>query len=398
MNKAILLVDDERQILRSFAKIFLDLPYTILVAESGKEALRIINSETVSMVISDMRMPEMDGYALLREIKQKFPNIIRIILSGYADERVILKALQNNLAKLYLFKPWDNDEMIRILEHVFQAEEDLLKMDIFHAVLGLDDLPTKLSTYNRLTELIENDADIDALAGVIEGDIAISTRVLRIVNSAFYGAKTGSVKQAITFLGLINVRNIVLTSSIYESAATDPTTQKRLGLLSKHSTMTSRIMLIIYQEILKKKPSGDILSAGLLHDIGKLVTLNRFPDKFSLLFQNPDLMDVPWNDSMEMNLFGSTHTNIGAYLLNWWSLPYTLSEASRYHHQPENPNVMNKELVSVIHLADCLAWEMNGIPTKHGISPWALHQINTDIEVLRDLISSVESSIFEGIS
>jgi len=398
MPKSVLIVDDERQILRSFSRLFMDAPYVVHTAESGREALVILSETPIDMVISDMRMPDMDGYALLREVKRLHPETIRLILSGYADERVIFNALQNNLAKLYLFKPWNNGELLSTITRVFQAEDELKDMEIFETVNGLEDLPTLLTTYNRLVALIEQDAAMDALASVIEEDPAITMRVLRIANSAFYGTNTGSVRQAITFLGLINVRNIVLTSSIYESAPDTPIVQKQLRILWRQSTLTSRIMLLLYQKVLNRKPTGDILSAGLLHDIGKLVTLNRFPAKFMRLYENPDLTDIPWQDEKETELFGKTHTDIGAYLLHWWGLPYSLIEAARYHHLPEDPRVINQELVSIIHLADCFAWELSGMPPKHGLSPFALKLLKLDPEELRSYVTDETENLLHNLS
>ncbi len=397
MSKSILIVDDEKQILKSFSRLFQESNHTIYLADGAQQALHTLAENPVDMVISDMRMPDMDGYALLREVKNQYPDTIRLILSGYADERVIFDALQNNVAKLYLFKPWNNEELLGIVNRILETEDELKEMNLFEAINGLDDLPAHLTTYNRLVRLLEKDADMNDIAAIIESDPAVTTRVLRIANSAFYGTATGSVRQAITFLGLINVRNIVLTSSIFESAPTDPLVRSRMALLWRQAALTSRVMLLIYQNLLRRKPTGDILSAGLLHDIGKMITLSRFPERSGKLFEDPDHTDTPWHDGKEIELFGSTHTDIGAYLLNWWGLPFALMEASKYHHTPEEPRIVNRELVSVIHLADCLAWELLGMPPRHGINPFALHQLQLEIEPLRDMINEAAASLLDQV-
>lgn len=397
MAKSILLVDDERQILRAFSRLFIDSPHEVHLVDNGREALELLDRTPVDMVISDMRMPQMDGYALLREVKARHPDTIRLILSGYADERIIFDALQHNLAKLYLFKPWNNEELLGIIDRILHTEDELRNMRLFDTINGLDDLQVRMTTYNRLVELIGQDAGMDSLAAVIEEDPAITTRVLRIANSAFFGSATGSVRQAITYLGLINVRNIVLTSSILETMPDDPSVRLQMDMLWRQSALTSRIMLLLYQKALNRKPAGDLLTAGLLHDVGKLITLNRFPDRFAKLFDNPDLTDIPWQDEMEVGLFGNTHTDIGAYLLNWWGLPFSLTEAARYHHRPEDPRAINRELIAVIHLADCLAWELLGMPPKHGINPFALRQLNLDIEQLRDIVSAESELLLSNI-
>ena len=105
MLKRILFVDDEAQILRSITRLFMDTEYDILTAESGAEALDILEIEQVDVIVSDMKMPKMTGYELLSQVKRKFPDIVRIILSGFSDERIVFDALQKNIAKLYILKP-----------------------------------------------------------------------------------------------------------------------------------------------------------------------------------------------------------------------------------------------------------------------------------------------------
>jgi len=121
-SKTILFVDDEKQILRALKRLFLRSENRILLAEGGKQALEILATEKVDMMITDMRMPEMDGHELLIEVKKKYPEIIRIALSGYTAKKVVLSALDKNLAKIYLLKPWNNDEIKQTIDGLFTFE------------------------------------------------------------------------------------------------------------------------------------------------------------------------------------------------------------------------------------------------------------------------------------
>ena len=121
--KKILIVDDEVQILKALSRMFLDTDYEIFTADNSMEALKLLETTEINMVISDMRMPEMDGYKLLSMIKDKYPDIIRIILSGYADEKPMFQALLHNVAKLYIFKPWNNDSFLESINKLFADEK-----------------------------------------------------------------------------------------------------------------------------------------------------------------------------------------------------------------------------------------------------------------------------------
>lgn len=116
MSKTLLFVDDEKQILKAIRRIFLETDYTVYTAESGEEALKILDAAKVDLIVADIRMPVMDGYELLKKIKKKYPSTTRLILSGYAEEKLIVRALQNSIAKYYLFKPWDNKSLVETIE------------------------------------------------------------------------------------------------------------------------------------------------------------------------------------------------------------------------------------------------------------------------------------------
>ncbi|MEA4848706.1 MAG: response regulator [Clostridiaceae bacterium] len=123
MSKALLFVDDEKQILKAIRRLFLDTDYTLYTAGSGEEALRILEKAKIDLIVADIRMPVMDGYELLKIVKKKYPSIIRLTLSGYAEEKLVTNALENNLAKLYLFKPWDNKTLISTIQEALESEE-----------------------------------------------------------------------------------------------------------------------------------------------------------------------------------------------------------------------------------------------------------------------------------
>ena len=112
----LLCVDDERSILHALKRLFRKEPYRFLIAQNGQEALSVLDEEEVQVIISDYRMPDMTGTALLREVKQRFPETVRVVLSGYADVDVIMESINEGEIYRYLSKPW-NDEELRVTIH-----------------------------------------------------------------------------------------------------------------------------------------------------------------------------------------------------------------------------------------------------------------------------------------
>ena len=108
----ILCVDDEQNVLRSLTRLFLDDPYEILTAPSGAEGLLILNQcGTVPVVISDYRMPGMNGVEFLSEVRKRWPETVRIVLSGYADTGAIVSAINEGQIYRFVAKPWNEDEL-----------------------------------------------------------------------------------------------------------------------------------------------------------------------------------------------------------------------------------------------------------------------------------------------
>lgn len=108
----ILCVDDEKGVLRSIDRVFLDEEYEILKAASGKEGLKILEEVSpIQVVLSDYRMPEMNGVDFLHEVCKGWPNTVRIVLSGYADTVAVVEAVNEGQIYKFLAKPWNDDEL-----------------------------------------------------------------------------------------------------------------------------------------------------------------------------------------------------------------------------------------------------------------------------------------------
>jgi DNA-binding NtrC family response regulator len=105
-KKTVLFVDDDQIVLRSIKRGFLDEPYNQLFAKSGREALEILQKESVHVIVTDMCMPEMDGVELLKIVRERYPQIIKIILSGYTDMSVFQEEFNHGEIFKFIRKPW----------------------------------------------------------------------------------------------------------------------------------------------------------------------------------------------------------------------------------------------------------------------------------------------------
>ena len=265
--KRVLFVDDEAQILKSVRRIFAGSAFEVICADSGDSALSVMKEQPVDMIVSDMKMPNMDGIELLSTVKQNYPETIRFILSGYADDTEIVSTLKNNIAKAYIFKPWDNSELIRVVTQNLESTP-ALPGDLIAFINNKNQLPTTHSSYRSIISTIEEDRDFDAISEAILKDQAISAKVLQIVNSAYYGIRTGCVKKALSFLGINELQRMIMSIEVMDCLITSGKASNIADQIWSHAYLTSKIQHIIQDRFLPKKDDTIDAATGLLHKIG----------------------------------------------------------------------------------------------------------------------------------
>ncbi|MEA2109576.1 MAG: response regulator [Pseudomonadota bacterium] len=347
-KKAILFVDDEMSILRSLKRAFLDSGYQLYFADSGAKGLAALKAKDIDLVVSDMRMPQMDGYQFLSQVKKEYPQVVRLILSGFTQEETVYKALIDGSAKMYVAKPWDNQKLKALIRQLLEIQETLQQQRLLEVVNTIDQLPTLPTIYHKIMDLIEQNTDFDKIVAVVEKDPAITAKVLQVANSAYFRSSTASLKRAAVFIGLMNLKDIVLGCSVLEALGCRGLGKFSVESLWEHFVRSNGLVHNLYERIHDEKVDETCGSAGLLYDVGLLVLLRYFPEKFKEILarcrQHADLSLV----AAEEAVMGVNHAQLGAYVLSWWNLPQPIIEATLYHHNPLSESVANRDFVSLV--------------------------------------------------
>ena len=150
MKHKILFVDDEENVLLSIKRIFRTADFDLLTASSGKEGIAILEKTAVSVIVSDMKMPEMSGAELLKEAMNIRPDAIRIILSGYSEADNIMDAINKGSIWRFISKPWNNDDLKMTLKNAVDLYEK--KMEKQELIIALQEKTDQLYTINKLLE------------------------------------------------------------------------------------------------------------------------------------------------------------------------------------------------------------------------------------------------------
>lgn len=225
------------------------------------------------------------------------------------------------------------------------------------AVSSIGDIATLPEITIRIIEIVE-DAKSTArdLHGIIKNDPALSVKVLKVVNSAFYGlpGQVASVDRAIILLGLSAVKNIAIAASIArlfkgrriseEFSASD---------LWKHSVAVA----VVANDIAKISPNpvmpDEVFVAGLIHDIGTMVERQAFPDQFAEVIRRCSSGEAGFLEC-ERQIIGADHQAFGVGLTTKWKFPRHLRAAVGFHHNPEALSKELRNIATLIHLSDIL--------------------------------------------
>lgn len=357
MNAKILFVDDERHILdglRRMLRSFAD-GWTMRFAASGEDALVMLEEEPADVIVTDMRMPGMDGAELLTKVRSRFPGSVRIILSGYADEEAILRTV--GPAHQYLAKPCDSKTLTATIERALNLRKYLASKEMQLLVTGVEHLPTLPTTYVELIEHLKSPrASSASVARIIEKDVAMLVQTLKLTNSAYFGlpTKVDSPLQAVRLLGFETIKSLVLMIGLFEQFKGDAKVERLVERLSHRSNSIGALA----KAICNYEKSSSLLTdhaftAGLLSHVGTLIMMSQAPDKFAEAFKIVDSEGVGIAEA-ERGVFGMSHAGIGAYLLGLWGFNDSVVEAVAFHHEPRNASRPEFSALSAVHAAQYL--------------------------------------------
>jgi len=386
LGKTLLLVDDETNILKALQRIFVSLGHRVLTAESGEQGLEIMAQEPVDLVVSDMRMPGMNGHQFLKQVRAFYPTTMRAILSGFSEGKDVIGCLRDGSARMYILKPWDNARLVEEIEKLLQLGELFSRRQLLEVFNNLKDLPTMPELYSRLCALIEKDAGLDELARVVEHDQTVAAKLLQVANSVYYNMSTGSVRQAIVYMGITNLKMIVLGLSVMKQLDGLHGGFFSKDVLWDHADRVNRLTHAIFASCLGRQMKENEATAGLLHDIGRILLIRDYSQPYTgvyrSVFQNKDTTF----QETERSLMGISHDEVGGFLLNWWSLPHPIVEAAMFHHDPMNQAIIHRDVVAAVHIADYFAWKQKKSLTLPKLQQEAFAVLGTNEEACEALL------------
>jgi HD-like signal output (HDOD) protein/ActR/RegA family two-component response regulator len=381
MKKRVLFVEDNA-LLREMYLMMMDgegQAWEAASAPDARQALRLMEQAPFDVVVSDMRMPGMDGLELMDVVRQLYPRSSRIILSGLSDQEEIARSLDST--HQFLAKPFEAKALKATLARLGKLDA-YLKDTRLQALVGqMRVLPSFPSVYHEIMkELGGEDPSIERLAGIIAEDPSMTVKLLQIANSAAGGraTKAASPFEAVQFVGLSAVRSLALSAHIFRTFEHVKLKGFSLPQLWDHTVRSGVIAGAIMRA--EHADPGEVEEAhiaGMLHDLGKLMLADSMPERFQEALTLAHEQGVS-SEQAESELFGAHHGGVAAYVLSLWGMPVTMVEAVAFHHSPSSSEHPAFGPLTAVHVANFLDHELMENP-EAGTTP------GLNLEYLRQL-------------
>jgi HD-like signal output (HDOD) protein len=382
----VLFVDDEPCVLEALGRALhpARAVWEMRFAEGGAAALEHLAQAPIDVIVTDMRMPGMDGPELLRQVRAKFPDVVRIVLSAQTDEGENLRAI--GVAHQFLAKPCPVAVLRQVVDRA-SAVRSLLRGPIRRAIGQIDRLPSVPRLYTELNRALSDErTSADMLASIVKQDPAISARLLQIASSAVYarGGKVSDVRTAVVRLGGDMLRNLILSAAVFEQARSSlRATGLDIEKLQEHALRVAALTEAIAprRQLGFGTGNGEAFTAGLLADVGILALAVSAPERLRELNATAKAQNVLFHEVERMRE-GPGHGEVGGYLLGVWGLSDVIVEAVANHHAPKRNIGRDFGVAAAVHVASSL---IDGAPPDAG---YVAELPKAEIERVRQVLSA----------
>jgi HD-like signal output (HDOD) protein len=392
MEGKILIVEDNEGQVEAFRKLFLASGVQVYAAATAAEGLEVLSEETIDVVLTHFRMQQGDGLQFLKQVREKYPGVYRILSSGFLDDSMAFRFVSSGLVSAYIAKPW-NPELVRgKIAHTLVVKRTLQEKKLLELISSIKELPSLPGLFQELLEAMEGRKSMQDIAAVIKKDPAVAAKVIHVVNSAFFGREDiAEIEEAAVYLGVGVLKDIVLTAYFIDRKRWSPGQITYLKDIFLHSYLVNKYIPIIFKTLFGQALGKGEASLGIVHDIGKIILLQHFPERFQAIAEKADSGSF-YQQELALGYEGCTHAEIGAFFLDWWNLPSLMVETALFHHTPDRTqaNGRQRTLFKLLHYTDRLVihvWDHRSEPALDmsqfyikNIDGSVIHQIGAELQ------------------
>ncbi len=395
-KRRILFVDDDRNVLDGIRRLLRcrKNEWKIEFVTRGTQALKVMKDTHYDIIVSDLKMPVMDGVELLEKVRKRFPGVIRFMLTGYSDQPLKGKALR--CSHKLLTKPCNAQQLSKLIENAFRLDEKIKSEKVSNLISKMQSLPVMPKNYQRVIDILaQPDCSPRDVGRMIEKDIGMSAKIMQVANSSFYsgGGMICDPVRAVVHLGLHTVEALILSAGIFSRISEKTAHRFWVDGLQEHAARVGMLARDICESWHLEEETVELAGmAGILHDAGKMVLISGFADETYEMIIRSRYEKVCYN-RLEEKLLGATHAEIGANILELWGLPHKIVEAVVYHHDQDNLYEGKHDITAAVYIA-------NQIDNFVCMSPGDGYEKPLNLEVLYSLglENVIKNALFKRFS
>lgn len=356
-QKVIIFVDDDPLVLQGLRRLLHEFRHEWQMEFVGNAdaALALVDRGGVDAVITDIRLAGKSGLDLLLQVKAKSPNTLRFTFSGQTDKDSILRSAEH--VHQFITKPVDARQVKIAIDRSITIRDSLSSLPLRQLVAHFDSMPSIPTVYHELmNELRSPNASMRQVAEIVSRDVGLTTKLLRTVNSVAFGLprQVATVAQAVNILGLEMIKGLVLPVQLFSQSDLGRMPYLSIERLWEHSVRVGALSKQIMADLGGTQLQVDhAFTAGLLSDAGILLLASKMPELYTKVATHMNEYKMPLFVAEE-SLLGTTHAEIGAYLMALWSLPTPIVEALTYHHKPSGVGALVVSPLTALHIASAL--------------------------------------------
>ena len=357
MKTRILFVDDEPLVLQGLQRTLWEMRpvWEMEFVESGLRALDRMAQAPFDVVVADMRMPGMNGVELLQEVMNRYPQTARVVLSGQADQELIMRSV--GTTHQYLSKPCRAEVLKEILRRISNVGASLQNGPLKDLVSRMDRLPSRPALYEKMVKKLEApESSMEDIRDLVAQDIGMTAKILMLVNSAFFGLgkELTDAREAAAYLGVHTIKTLVLCIHAFSQFEKSQLGRFSMEALWKHSlAVAATAQRLAELEEAGQRVREEAFVAGMLHDAGRMVLAANFPVAYNQILTGAEAGEEGVA-ARETRAFGAHHAEVGGCLFGLWGLPAPVVEAIAFHHSPSRAATKAFGCLTAVHVAE--AW------------------------------------------
>ncbi|GAB7044782.1 MULTISPECIES: HDOD domain-containing protein [Catenuloplanes] len=323
----IVFVDDEPNILDGLRRSLRAKrhEWDMSFVPGGEPALEILAESPCAVIVSDMRMPGMDGAQLLTEVSRLHPGTARVVLSGHTEQDAAIKAAI--AGHRFLPKPIEGEAVIDVIDQLMIRTSPRHGEQARRVAGSVRMLPTLPQQDAELIDLLSAaEVDHDRLAGAVVRHIGLTAKVLQLSSSGFFGSrpKNASVTAVISAVGISTVRALARAGAAHREPVTrSPAVAASVRSIWRHAVAT----MLLAEQVASPAHRPHAQAAAMLQDVGRLAAIAAPPE----ITEARTPPDTPGGDA------GVPFRDIGVELLHLWGLPSPIVAAVAERDLPHEP-------------------------------------------------------------